>query len=690
MAYRLFTYSIVLFEFTYAQSCFSQENKLTNSEFAGELFESYAETQDLTSEDYQLIERLEYLRLNPIDINTATDIEFVQLPMLNLYQICEIIEYRNLHGLFLSTFELSGVKGLSSAVIREIQPFIKVENINIQPEFKKNRLYQSVMLNTARTIEKSEGYKDFDLKYRDSLSNKYFPGSPFRLKARYRLEYKNVSTGLSTENDPGEELFTGSNKTFDFISAYIQFKGKGIIKNAIAGDFNANFGQGLVLWTGFSPCKTSLATNILRTGGGFTKYSSFNENQYLRGVATTLQYKNVDFSLFLSKKSRDANILELDSSGKVKAVSSLQSTGIHALQQEIYDEDAIDETYMGTNIEFNLKRLILGGTYIVTNYSAAIQKDDRLYNLYSFSGKSSSAGSIYYNLYGRRFNLFGELAKSNSNGFANLTGITSELIPEITVAIAYRYYSPKYFSPYAQSFSQSNGVGNEEGVYFGVEYVPESSWKISAYADFFRFPWLKYQVNEPSYGNNYFAEISNSLNENTTVAVRYTYINKPTNYQTESQTIPAVERSIYRKYRAQLAFKASTTVELKNRIELIESKSISDGKQLGMLIYQDVKWQIGLSNIFILGRIAIFNTDGWESRIYAFENDVLYSFNIPAFSGKGLRAYSMMKWEIFRNLDFWIKYSITKYSDKNSIGDGPDLIKGNEKSDICVQCIYRF
>ena len=38
-------------------------------------------------------------------------------------------------------------------------------------------------------------------------------------------------------------------------------------------------------------------------------------------------------------------------------------------------------------------------------------------------------------------------------------------------------------------------------------------------------------------------------------------------------------------------------------------------------------------------RLQYFETDDYNSRIYAYENDLLYSFSIPVFYDKGFRYY---------------------------------------------------
>jgi hypothetical protein len=55
----------------------------------------------------------------------------------------------------------------------------------------------------------------------------------------------------------------------------------------------------------------------------------------------------------------------------------------------------------------------------------------------------------------------------------------------------------------------------------------------------------------------------------------------------------------------------------------------------------------------------LFSTDDWNSRIYTYENDLLYSFSIPALSGEGSRSYVMIKWKLANYVELRVKYGIT-------------------------------
>ena len=69
-------------------------------------------------------------------------------------------------------------------------------------------------------------------------------------------------------------------------------------------------------------------------------------------------------------------------------------------------------------------------------------------------------------------------------------------------------------------------------------------------------------------------------------------------------------------------------------------------------------------------RLQYFETNGYNSRLYAYENDVLYSFSIPVFYDKGYRYYLNINYDINSKLSVWIKWAQTIYKDKNLIEIG--------------------
>ena len=68
----------------------------------------------------------------------------------------------------------------------------------------------------------------------------------------------------------------------------------------------------------------------------------------------------------------------------------------------------------------------------------------------------------------------------------------------------------------------------------------------------------------------------------------------------------------------------------------------------GYLLYQDLGWKFSKIN-FIL-RLAFFDAQTYENRLYSYENDVLYAFSSNQYNGKGIRFFFNFNYKIFKNL----------------------------------------
>lgn len=483
-------------------------NELSNS-VEPEIVESIAENAEGEIDISTLTEELQFYNKHPLDLNIATAEDFEKLGLLTAFQISSIIEYRQKNGKFLSVYELNGVPGFSVVTVKTILPFVTVKHGNLENDVNyKPKFNQQLLTFTGRTLESQKGYSNPPDSIKQLNPNLYYPGNSYHVKLKYNLAYgSNFQSGISMEKDPGETWFSGTNKTFDFTSAYLQAQDLKHIKNIIIGDYTANFGQGLVLWSGFTQGITANTVNIVKTIEGFGHYSSFDENHYLRGLAGTFHSGCLELSSFYSSKHIDAHVSSRDSLGNVVEVSSLQNTGIHALPSEISGEDALGEKLFGGNISMTNGRLRIGATYTNMHYSAMFKKADELYNYCSFSGNKLSVGSLNYLLRLRKAEFFGEAAKNSMQGKAFLNGVIFHSISELSIAIVYRYFEPEYFSAYANVFAQNSNPSNESGLYTGIEYLPVAKIKINAYADFFKNPFPKYQISSPSIGSNYFIAI---------------------------------------------------------------------------------------------------------------------------------------------------------------------------------------
>ena len=158
----------------------------------------------------------------------------------------------------------------------------------------------------------------------------------------------------------------------------------------------------------------------------------------------------------------------------------------------------------------------------------------------------------------------------------------------------------------------------------------------------------------------------------------------------DNSLINYIDRTDRKNLRFNVSYSPNQHISLKNRVELIRYQIGNTYNHKGFLIYQDVSYQFTNKPLRISARYALFDTDTYEERLYAYESDVLYAFSIPAYYYKGSRFYLMLKYDVSRNIDLWLRYATTYYNNKNIIGSGLDEIQGNSKSEIKVQIMIKF
>ena len=115
-----------------------------------------------------------------------------------------------------------------------------------------------------------------------------------------------------------------------------------------------------------------------------------------------------------------------------------------------------------------------------------------------------------------------------------------------------------------------------------------------------------------------------------------------------------------------------------------------DRSQQGFLTYFDARYKPFGKPVALSGRLQYFETDDYDSRIYAFETDVLYSFSIPSFIGKGYRYYINVNYDVSKKMTVWVRWAQTIYNNRNSIGSGLDKIDADRRSEGKLQVLYNF
>jgi hypothetical protein len=152
----------------------------------------------------------------------------------------------------------------------------------------------------------------------------------------------------------------------------------------------------------------------------------------------------------------------------------------------------------------------------------------------------------------------------------------------------------------------------------------------------------------------------------------------------EGKTLLYPERKFESGIRLQLISTISKSITFRTRVEQKQIE-FQNENQHGFLFYQDVIFKPMASNISWNFRYANFDTDGYDSRIYAYENDVLFGYSIPSLYYRGTRLYANLQYKTRGNLTVWLRYAVTWYANREYVGSGYEAIEGNRKSEVKIQ-----
>ncbi len=537
------------------------------------------------------------------------------------------------------------------------------------------------------------GYEELE----EGETPKYL-GDQNKYYLRFRHQYENrLSYGFTGEKDAGEEFFKGSNKQgFDFYSGHIFLQKINKTLEALAlGDFEASMGQGLILNSGLGYGKSSDVMNIKRNARPIKQYTSVNEANFLRGAGATLNFgDHLKLTAFGSYRLRDANLLEVDTTAVIDdgtLVSSLQESGLHRTEAEQSDENAIRQITTGGSLGYKNNTFGIRANVVYSKLNAELQRTPYPYNQFNFSGDALLNASLDYSLLIKNFNFFGETAVSDNGGIATLNGFQLGLDRIVSLAVLHRYYQPKFQTLFGNPFGESSTGINEQGLYLGMEIKPSREWTFSSYFDTWKHPWLRSGIDAPSGGFEYLVQAKHRPKRGTNIYVRWRDELKKANARDNETRMDFLTDTRRMQLRLHVGTKVTRAIELRNRFEMVLYDD-GTGSELsrGFMVLQDVVYKPMGSPLSLTGRVALFRTDDYNSRIYSYENDILYSFTVPPYYYHGARYYVNLRYRPISLLTMEFRIAQTYFANRDIVGSGFEEINGNKRTEIKAQVRLKF
>ncbi|HRW90392.1 MAG TPA: helix-hairpin-helix domain-containing protein [Flavobacteriales bacterium] len=674
---------------------------------------------DLTNLFEVLVDRYR----DPLDLNRASAEELAELNLLNDVQIGALLAHVDRTGRMLSLYELQTINGFDPATIALIRPFVTVRedagrSSASLKEILKNGDHE-LWVRSIYGLEKRRGFawengglgRDYydpdgdplpdygDPAVLDSLrrNNRLYLGPSYKLYTRYRFRYRqNISFGITAEKDEGEEFFTGTQPDgFDFYSAHLFLRNMGRVKAVAVGDFQAQFGQGLTYWSGLAfASKSSFTMNIKRNATGLSPYTSVNENLFLRGGGATIDLGgNLELTAFYSDRALDANVSGVDtleSGVQNETFTSFQEDGFHRTYRELEKKDAIHEQSFGGHLRYKRRSWSVGATAVRSTFDTELNRNLQPYNQFEFNGQDVTNVGVDWNVLRRNATWFGEVARTANGGMAWLTGVLVALDRSVSLSLLYRDYQRDFQDIYSVGFSEGGRATNERGLYTGIEVRPSREWSFNAYFDQWRFPWLRYQTDAPSSGYETLGQVTWRPQRGFELYVRARFQKRQRNTRDDVPGVDPLVDVDQSNYRFNATYKVSESVSLRTRVEAVDYRRTNEPVEHGFIIYQDLVHRPLRSKVEITLRAALFETDSYDARVYAYESDLIGVFSIPPYYGRGMRWYAMLRFKPLRRVDVWLRYGAWLYNDQDRISSGLQEIAGDRRSDLKMQVRVRF
>ncbi len=604
------------------------------------------ESAEMMEELLEVMEELQQERpnLNQLSYETAT-----KLLQLSDYQYYQLQLYIEEHGQLASIYELDIIEGFGQSERRRLSRIVRVTFVETRSSPFRSLFRQSshrLLVRYGRVLESQSGY--------DTTRSNHYAGTPDRLCFQYTFNTQDkFILKISGEKDPGEQFFRGEQKQgFDFYAGSFSIQNIGILKKLVLGDYRLNFGQGLAIGSTFLSGKGG-GPDALRTfSTGIRAVAPINEGSFLRGAAITLGRSKWYGTLF---GGRSYGTLD---------------------------------NYFGADLNYR-HRLFKVGVRLVAETKTDTTGGALKQRLRSTLEPTGFTGSIDYQVLIRRNVFFGEVALNEEGKIGGLHALVCPITPTLKTALLFRHYAIGFHAPLGKGFGINSSNSGENGLYLTATWIAGRRCEFTYFADYYRLTWPSYRADAPVSGLDMGLSGQFIIQRNSQLTLKYTFRQQLKN-DGDNDYYHELWEQYRHKIRLQWSYNPTPFCKLKSGFQgQFNHTEQTQSLRKSFLFYQDAAIDFGKTGISLHARVAIFDTDSYDERLYAYEDDVYYAFTIGSYYYQGVRDYLVVRYK-HHWFTIWVRMSHTYYTDRTTIGSGLTQIDKPHKTEIKAQVMFRL
>ncbi|HHU97663.1 MAG: helix-hairpin-helix domain-containing protein [Bacteroidota bacterium] len=655
-----------------------------------------------------LYEELLYLERHPMDLNRVSRDQLERFPLLSSEQVLSLLEFLEENRPLYTVYELRNVPRLDHRTVELILPFFRVdeaEGVRVQDwaqvreqdrVWGQDRAWEKPLdfLKKARhevqgrfdkTLTERAGYRALPDSLLERYPNRKYLGEDFYTSFRYSLSYYNkLQVGFTAEKDAGEPFFVkGYRKGYDHHGVHLVLRDVGKLRTVALGDYRLSFGQGLVLNNDFMGSKAWGTDNIARRTQQPKRHFSTAESGFFRGAAVATQLGDFSLTAFYSSRWIDTN---LNDQGEI---TSLKVDGLHRTPLEMEKRKNTWEQVGGANITYRHGRFQAGLSGIYYRYNRDFNPVMRPYNRYYLRGSDNWNAGVDYSYQLPGFIFAGETAIARNGSVATINMVQYRPSVSFNLSLLHRYYPISYNALHAHAFSEGSRVQNERGFYVGVGSQLLPKFNVTAYIDLIRFPWVLYGVDTPSKAVDFYLLGSYSFTRSKFLEARYKLKRKEKNRAVPDVSARSVIPYTTNKLRLRYSHGQGDGWSFRTTADMAAYSEKNSSAEFGYMISQSVSYR-GKAPLTGDVYLAWFDADSYNARLYSYERNLLSTFYMPSFYGKGIRFALSAKYQLLPGLALSVKLGHTRYFNRDTIGSGTELIDGNRRTDLFTYLVWKF
>lgn len=569
-------------------------------------------------------------------------------------------------------------------LIEELSELVVWSDTLSQSALFGNRLRQRLILSSNRCLNQRAGY--IDQSSERQTSNKAYRGDPWHHSIRYRLQYGDSwQAGLSVEKDAGE-AWLHQFPIFDSGHGYLRYRpstrahlkhheSRAIqLKDLTIGHYRLRMGCGLLINQGFSLGKQYISQQLLmQRSNQITPFASNAESGFMQGIAADLRCgRHLTLLPYFSVRQIDGTLSDKH------ILTALQTDGYHRTQTENSHRKAAWQWTSGARIGWRSEWFDIGLHATYTQLQYDYLRNHLYYNNNYFRGHELAQISTDYTARALGAIIRGELALDDGGALANITALQYKISDYWSTSLLYRYYDNKYRQLHASALSESSGMQGEQGITLNIESQLSRHWQLQGMIDYFHFSQPQYSIRD-------------SISQGFETSLRALYTHRRYNFSI-GHRIKHKANYFRHSIDGIINIKPQQNLSLRTQLRArIYNKKGDDGiinNSIGYAISQSLTWHCDLWQYcpFTLdGQACYFQSDDYDSRLYLTERNILYGFGLPMLYGEGLRYSLTSTIKIGPRINVDLKWAMTNYANRYSIGSGLQKINSNTQQDLWLQ-----